>query len=444
MSSQLQQENISLKKQVTILRKQLALNKQQLAEQQIVYSSKHKSFRNEIIPEKPNNETNHLESTTHTLSATFDALQSSHKNGLVNHKNQKLALSKYEQMRQIGVDIDIIILQMRKDQITENLITHFSHQHIISDSDYCDTDKFSKYNRMKTNGAPFKSILNTMQFDRLSPLEIDEFCNNMKESEFGLPQKLQILKPKHKMKHIHWKSIKLQNINTSIWNNMNHKWNDYENKQIESKFKIKLNAIKLDKTHLINNVSIPFSGNNKQIKKVNFIPPNRSKQVMESLKLFNMSNSELRNIILSMNDNKIDINLLKILLEIIPTPCEQLIADRMSELQNVKSFGITERFFYSLCDIIELKQRINNWVFKLEFELRIKELIEEINIIESAKLIIILSKEFKQILNIILGLGNYMNYGKKNSNAYGFCISDLNLLQEIKTRDNRMTFLMYI
>ncbi len=105
---------------------------------------------------------------------------------------------------------------------------------------------------MKSNGAPLKSILNTMEFDGLSQTEIDIFCNDIKPSEFinGLPEKLELKKPNHKMKHIHWQPIKLQNISDSLWNKINHKWNEFDTNKIENKFKIKLNSIKFDKTHV--------------------------------------------------------------------------------------------------------------------------------------------------------------------------------------------------
>ena len=65
------------------------------------------------------------------------------------------------------------------------------------------------------------------------------------------------------------------------------------------------------------------------------------------------------------------------------------------------------RFFYSLHDIAELKQRMEKWFFKLQFETKCTELTEKIAIIEKAKLAITLSKELRDILTILLAFAPY-------------------------------------
>ena len=118
------------------------------------------------------------------------------------------------------------------------------------------------------------------------------------------------------------------------------------------------------------------------------------------------------------------------LLSIAPTSNEQLAAEQRSQHQNVRHFGVVERFFYSLNDIVELKQRLEMWLFSKRFTNKVDKLTNQITIIEKAKLTITLSKELRDIFSILLAFGNHMNYGnKRNQNAYGFLLSDLSLVR---------------
>ena len=72
---------------------------------------------------------------------------------------------------------------------------------------------------------------------------------------------------------------------------------------------------------------------------------------------------------------------LSTLIDIVPTVEEQIQAEKASEYQEVANFGVVERFFYSLYDIVELKSRLQKWLFKLQFQERCQELEEQIDII---------------------------------------------------------------
>ena len=122
------------------------------------------------------------------------------------------------------------------------------------------------------------------------------------------------------------------------------------------------------------------------------------------------------------------IDKIKKLIEIVPSPEEQLETQRMSQYEDVDNFGITESFFYALHDIVELKPRLNTWIFKHEFDTKCQELEKKITIIEKAKLAITLSKNLRELFQVILSWGNHLNFGNSIGNAYGFHLKDLLLV----------------
>jgi len=85
------------------------------------------------------------------------------------------------------------------------------------------------------------------------------------------------------------------------------------------------------------------------------------------------------------------------------------------------------------------------WSFKLQF----KELLDwpRTKLININKLIQQLkeNQKFQRVLECILGLGNHLNGSTNKGEAYGFRMSDLEALSNLKSNDlNQSSFLMYI
>jgi len=71
-------------------------------------------------------------------------------------------------------------------------------------------------------------------------------------------------------------------------------------------------------------------------------------------------------------------------------------------------------FFFSLCEIVNIRRRLELWQFKIEFETLCKDQEDKITILKGAVDLIRESKSFKFIMQYILIVGNYMNGAKKN------------------------------
>eukprot|EP01084_Bolivina_argentea_P270767 460482_1 len=212
------------------------------------------------------------------------------------------------------------------------------------------------------------------------------------------------------MKKIHWKPIKSEKVSDSIWSQMDRSWADFEPHNFEKQFQAS------------------------DCEKVMFLSPERRQQIQHGLASLTLSNEEIRDIILTLDQTRININKLQILIDIVPISTEQLQALQLSRHKYIKHFGEEEQFFYCLHDIKELRSRLKQWLFTLEFGEKLKQINEDVTIVEKAKLSVCLSRELRQLLCILLSFGNYMNCGNVyNQNCSGFAISDLYLLSNIKT-----------
>eukprot|EP01084_Bolivina_argentea_P311698 539562_1 len=325
----------------------------------------------------------------------------------ISPSNNKSKLKKYEIMLKVGVDLSGVLTQMKKDNLSKDLIDIFNKSHGGSDLE---------------------------EKEETDPIKL------------GLPHKPSINITKGiSMKRLHWEPLSLTSIKDSMWYKCNQEWMDYKAVTFELKFQTRKQKPKISKDALKCGVNAADNDEKKSAQKVEFVSAKRSQQVQIGLKSYHMTNEQLREMILKLDDTKLDINSLIALIDIIPTPEEQLAAERASEDHKVKYFGISERFFYSLYDIIEITPRCKKWLFMLQFEAKASRLEEMITLMEKSKIAITRSQNLRDIFSILLAFGNHMNAGNKlRGNCYGFHLNCLSLLPQIKTFDNAMTFPMFL
>ena len=91
-----------------------------------------------------------------------------------------------------------------------------------------------------------------------------------------------------------------------------------------------------------------------------------------------------------------------------------------------------------------LQQRLELFQFKLQFGQLIEELEAKVSVVERAVNVLSSSKALKDVLQLILALGNYLNGGTAQGGAYGFKLSTLSKLKATKTVDNKSNLLAYI
>jgi len=155
-----------------------------------------------------------------------------------------------------------------------------------------------------------------------------------------------------------------------------------------------------------------------------------------------MSHEAIRDAILSMDAKVLNPETLPPLIKCVPTSTE---VDTVKAFDgDVSMLGNTEKFFYCLQDIPNIVERLELWSFKQNFEDILRELRTKLKFVTNATLEIRTSKRFRQVLEILLAIGNYLNGGSSMGQAYGFKLNALKQLASTKSTDNKVTLLMYI
>ena len=155
-----------------------------------------------------------------------------------------------------------------------------------------------------------------------------------------------------------------------------------------------------------------------------------------------MTAEQIRDAVLAMDEKMLNLARLQKLKNCCPTPEEIEVVT--SYEGDVKLLGNTEKFFMALSSVPNIESRLDIWLFKLNFDEVFGEAEAKIRAVERAVDDLEKSETFKQLLRIILAIGNYLNGGTKKGQAYGFKLSTLRQLDSTKTSDNKKTLLQVV
>ncbi|ETO03944.1 actin binding protein, partial [Reticulomyxa filosa] len=79
------------------------------------------------------------------------------------------------------------------------------------------------------------------------------------------------------------------------------------------------------------------------------------------------------------------------------------------------------------------------------FEPRVNHIRERIQLVENALQKLRTSENLRQMLEVILAVGNFLNYGTARGNAYGFHLDPaLDMIDGLKANDKSMSLLVFV
>ncbi|XP_076178549.1 diaphanous related formin 1 [Ptiloglossa arizonensis] len=158
--------------------------------------------------------------------------------------------------------------------------------------------------------------------------------------------------------------------------------------------------------------------------------------------LKHMSYEQVKSCLLKCEGPVISDNILQGLIQYLPPPDQlsklQVFKDQYEELTEAEQFCVT------ISTIKRLLPRLRSLSFMLRYEELVQDVKPDIVAGTAACEEVKGSKKFAKILELILLLGNYMNSGSKNAQAFGFEINFLTKLTSTKDIDNKLTLMHYL
>ncbi|XP_044128146.1 disheveled-associated activator of morphogenesis 1 [Bufo gargarizans] len=181
----------------------------------------------------------------------------------------------------------------------------------------------------------------------------------------------------------------------------------------------------------------------KKVKELSVIDGRRAQNCNILLSRLKLSNEEIKRAILSMDEQEdLPKDMLEQLLKFVPEKSDiDLLEDHKHELDRMAR---PDRFLFEMSRINHYQERLQSLYFKKKFAERVAEVKPKVEAILSASKEVLQSKSLKQLLEVVLAFGNYMNKGQRG-NAYGFKISSLNKIADTKSSiDKNITLLHYL
>ncbi|XP_061232146.1 inverted formin-2-like isoform X5 [Neopsephotus bourkii] len=180
----------------------------------------------------------------------------------------------------------------------------------------------------------------------------------------------------------------------------------------------------------------------KKIKEITFIGPKKSLLLSIFLKQFKCSNEEIAAMIQKGDSSRLDTEILKQLLKLLPEDHE--INSLKSYKEEKTELANADQFYLHLLEVPSYHLRIECMLICEETKIQLECLWPKAQAIRAACETLLTSHRLLVFCQLILKVGNFLNYGHHTGDAEGFKISALLRLAETKANQSHITLLHYI
>uniref|UniRef100_A0A8C8ZNN7 Formin like 1 n=1 Tax=Prolemur simus TaxID=1328070 RepID=A0A8C8ZNN7_PROSS len=248
------------------------------------------------------------------------------------------------------------------------------------------------------------------------------------------------IQTKFRMPLLNWVALKPSQITGTVFTELNDEkvLQELDMSDFEEQFKTKSQGPSLDLSALKGKAA------QKAPTKATLIEANRAKNLAITLRKGNLGADRICQAIEAYDLQALGLDFLELLTRFLPTEYERsLIARFEREQRPMEELSEEDRFMLRFSRIPRLPERMATLTFLGNFPDTVQLLMPQLNAIIAASMSIKSSDKLRQILEIVLAFGNYMNSGKRGA-AYGFRLQSLDALLEMKSTDRKQTLLHYL
>uniref|UniRef100_A0A8C3FQL0 Formin like 1 n=1 Tax=Chrysemys picta bellii TaxID=8478 RepID=A0A8C3FQL0_CHRPI len=242
------------------------------------------------------------------------------------------------------------------------------------------------------------------------------------------------IQTKFRMPIFNWVALKPTQINGTIFNELNDEkvLQELDMNDFEEQFKTKAQGPSLDIS------TLKVKAVQKAPSKVTLIESNRAKNLAITLRKGGLSIDSICKAIQTYDLKSLSLDFLELLQRFLPTEYElTLIRKYEKEQRPLEELSDEDIFMIKFSQIPRLAERMNIMTFLGNFS------DTQLNAVIAASMSLKSSTKLRNILEIVLAFGNYMNSSKRGA-AYGFRLQSLDALLEMKSTDRKQTLLHYI
>uniref|UniRef100_A0A8C0K6D0 Formin like 1 n=1 Tax=Canis lupus dingo TaxID=286419 RepID=A0A8C0K6D0_CANLU len=248
------------------------------------------------------------------------------------------------------------------------------------------------------------------------------------------------IQTKFRMPLLNWVALKPSQITGTVFTELNDEkvLQELDMSDFEEQFKTKSQGPSLDLSALKGKAA------QKAPSKATLIEANRAKNLAITLRKGNLGADRICQAIEMYDLQALGLDFLELLTRFLPTEYERSLITRFEQEQRpMEELSEEDRFMLRFSRIPRLPERMATLTFLGNFPETVQLLMPQLNAIIAASMSIKSSDKLRQILEIVLAFGNYMNSSKRGA-AYGFRLQSLDVLLEMKSTDRKQTLLHYL
>ncbi|MEJ1287971.1 dishevelled associated activator of morphogenesis 2 [Cricetulus griseus] len=245
--------------------------------------------------------------------------------------------------------------------------------------------------------------------------------------------------PSHPLKSFNWVKLNEERVSGTVWNEIDD-MQVFRILDLED-FEKMFSAYQRHQKELGSTEDIYLTS--RKVKELSVIDGRRAQNCIILLSKLKLSNEEIRQAILRMDEQEdLAKDMLEQLLKFIPEKSDiDLLEEHKHEIERMAR---ADRFLYEMSRIDHYQQRLQALFFKKKFQERLAETKPKVEAILLASRELTLSKRLKQMLEVVLAIGNFMNKGQRGG-AYGFRVASLNKIADTKSSiDRNISLLHYL
>ncbi|KAM5165283.1 disheveled-associated activator of morphogenesis 2 [Mantella aurantiaca] len=262
-------------------------------------------------------------------------------------------------------------------------------------------------------------------------------------------RKKSIPQPSHPLKSFNWAKLNEDKISGTIWNEIDdiRAFKTLDLEEFERMFSayqrhqdlLTNNSLKQKDMDSMEDLYL----STRKVKELSVIDGRRAQNCVILLSKLKLSNEEMKKAIMEMDEQEdLPKDMLEQLLKFVPEKSDiDLLEEHKHEIDRMAR---ADRFLYEMSRIDHYQQRLQALFFKKKFPERLAETKPKVEALVMACRELTRSKRLKQLLEVVLAFGNYMNKGQRG-NAFGFKVSSLNKIIDTKSSiDRNITLLHYL
>uniref|UniRef100_A0A669Q473 Formin like 1 n=1 Tax=Phasianus colchicus TaxID=9054 RepID=A0A669Q473_PHACC len=248
------------------------------------------------------------------------------------------------------------------------------------------------------------------------------------------------IQTKFRMPVFNWVALKPSQIDGTVFTELNDEkvLQELDMSDFEEQFKTKAQGPGLDIS------ALKVKATQKAPSKVTLMESNRAKNLAITLRKGGRSIQDICTAIETYDQQTLSLDFLELLLRFLPTEYERTLIGKFErEQQPEEELSEEDQFMIRFSKIPRLAERMNVMIFLGNFSDTAQLLMPQLNAIIAASMSLKSSSKLRNILEIVLAFGNYMNSSKRGA-AYGFRLQSLDALLEMKSTDRKQTLLHYL